>query len=112
MIDIPSLIDRIKKQDRSECDESLTQEMDKWLKRLDELNALKILADHFVIKDLIAEYENQIKSIDAKLLGQRVMTDLERLNLLDRKDLYKDFIHFFDAEARLEELSRIVSENL
>ncbi len=106
------LRDRINGFDRSEYDEVAVAQMDGWLRRIDELEGIGALAEATAIKDRIKRLENEIKDIENKLLTVRDMTELERHNLLDRKDLYREFINSFDVDKSLENISTEINKNL
>jgi len=112
MIDSQALLDRINKVDRGECDEALSAELDHWASYIGELESIRAVSETDAIKRIIRNREEQIKEIDAKLLGVRQMTELERLNLLDRRDLFREFINSFDVDNRLAVLAKEVEENL
>lgn len=111
MIDAQNLLTKLKNQEREECDEVLCHQLDDWISQIEVLEALRALSDHFVIKDMIAGYVERLRGLDKILLEKRKMTEVERENLLDRKDLYKEFIHSFNAEDRLSEIAKDI-ENL
>jgi hypothetical protein len=112
MLDANELREKIKRQDRSEFSDELVAEMDGWIARLDQVEALRVLAENFIIQDMVKLYTSMIGDMDIVLLTNRKLSELDRLNLLDRKSLYKGFIDSFDADRQLEKLGKEINDNL
>lgn len=106
------LRNRINGFDRSEYEEFAVAQMDSWLKRINEIEGIGAILDSPAIQDRIKRLEKEIKDIEVKLLTVRDMTELERHNLLDRKDLYFEFINSFDVDKSLEGIATEVEKNL
>jgi hypothetical protein len=73
---------------------------------LKDHQGIKIILDNFV-KD-IAEIEDVLKSARSKDLS-----DNDRDKMIDRKELYKQFIKFFDdAEGKIERLEEEIDKEI
>lgn len=107
MTDPHELISRIKKI-KSEYEAGDQAQLDAWITQVGEIEALRALADNFIIKDLIKKYTEEIASIDLTLCTKRKMAELERENLLDKKSLYQEFIKTFDANNKIEEIVKML----
>lgn len=111
MIDANELKDKIKKI-RNEYEESEQGIFDSWLKRIENVEALRVLADHFIIKDLIKELNEEIEVLEDVLLNSRELTEVERLNMLDRREFYRGFINRFGVDKVLEEINSQLNNSL
>lgn len=112
MADFDTLGDRLKNLDRSEYDESALAAIDSWKSRLEELRARKEFSNNFIVKDLIASYQQKILDIDRILLEKRPLPELERERLLDQKAMYRDLTNSFDVTHSLQALEKAINENL
>lgn len=112
MIDPQSLIDKIKGADHSKYEPVLLNEMASWIEQLQNIQARQALFDNFIITEMLEELRGKIVAMNTALLEERSMPELKRENLLDRKELYQEFIDRFNPTARLEEFSRIIEDNL
>lgn len=106
------LRDQINGIDRNEYDEVALAQFDRWLKRLDELEGIGVLVDSSPIQSMIKRLEGEIRDIERRLLEVRSITDLERLNLLDRRDLYREFTNSFSVDKSLESMSAEIKKSI
>lgn len=105
MITSDMLLTRIQKIDRSEYDDLVNRQLDHWIQRIQETEIQKAIVENRFIRDRLEEYQKEIKEIEEILLEKRSLPELERLNLLDKKDLYKKFIQSFDPHIVLEAIA-------
>lgn len=111
-MDPKAILDKIKKQDRSECAPELLSAMDAWEQEIARLEGLKAIAGHAAIKEMVKKYTEKITEIVRRLSTERKMPELDRENLLDRKELYTDFISTFDVDEAANLLAAEVDKHL
>ena len=81
-------------------------------KRAFMVNSLK---DHKGIKIILDNFEKDIAEIEDVLKNARTkdLSDNDRDKMIDRKELYKQFIKFFsDAEVKIERLEEEISKEI
>lgn len=110
--DPKQLIARIRKIDRSEYEESALQQFDSWIRELEEFDAKRAYAEHFITKEYVAELKTEIAAIEDTLLNTRGLDKYERDLLLDKKTMYTRFVQRFEVGPDLEELARTIEESL
>ena len=110
MIDAQQLIDSLKKQDLTNYEDVVTHTVAKWINQIEEIQASASLKEHFIIKNLIEKFRQKIIELDRQLLTQRKLPEMERELILDRKELYQEFITEFDTKHQLEEMERKIRE--
>lgn len=65
------------------------------------------------VEMILENYQKDIASMNDILLNDRTLTDLQRISLLDRREMYEKFIRIFnDAEAGIKKLEKEVNDNL
>jgi hypothetical protein len=103
-----TLISKINSFNRSEYDSRVNGLLDGFLEAVREVQAVEAIAESDIIKKLIGKCESRVKEMDARLLTERKLSDLDRENLLDRKELYRDFMSTFDPGKRYEDIDRAI----
>ena len=97
------------KDDESFDDES-RDDFKKWIKDIEEFEELKILGKHYLIIRLLEGYAEQIKSLESILKQKRDLKEVERLNIMDRIDLYREFTNIFNVEDKLHLIENKLKE--
>lgn len=99
------ILARLSRVNLSEYDASTAQTIEAWVHRVQTIESIKAAGTLDVIKELIAKYESEVKTIESTLLNSRELKELDRLNLLDKKELYESFINTFNVDNSFEKLS-------
>uniref|UniRef100_A0A6H1ZBY5 Uncharacterized protein n=1 Tax=viral metagenome TaxID=1070528 RepID=A0A6H1ZBY5_9ZZZZ len=106
------VLKKLQNLNRGEYDEASLMMIDAWAKSIEELEAKSAIAKLDVIQNMISGYAGSITGIDEILLFKRDLEPLERLNLLDRRELFQNFINSFDVDKQLNDLTTEINNNL
>lgn len=115
MVDSQQLLAKLHKQDRESCDEVLLLAIDNWTKQIEEIEAIRAVTATFVIERILDDFRSEIKNIDDTLLTKRKkdgLTEFDREVLLEKKMMYTKFVHYFDADEKLERIANEISKNI
>ena len=93
-----------KLKDDETFDDESREDFKNWIKDIEEYEELKKLREHFLIKRLLDGLSAQIPSLETVLKQKRDITEIARLNIMDRIDMYNEFINTFNVEERLHSL--------
>lgn len=111
-MDATELKHRIGKIDTTGYDEQDMAEISSWINKIEELEALDADSQSFITKERVSRYQKEIGNMEKRLLSDRDLDRLGRLNLMDRVALYKEFISSFDAESQLKALEAHINQSL
>jgi len=118
-MDSQKLLSKINAQDRTKCTEELNHAMDSWTRQIEEIELTRVLIENPVIQKLISKFEGEIKMMDVRLLNDATLSTGNpteeyhaRLNLLDRKVMYRDFLSTFAVDRRMDAIAKTINENL
>ncbi len=105
-------IKKLRSIDRDEYEQSALNLFDGWIKRLEELEGMRALYEHFAIQDMIKEFNDDIKRIDETLLNQVGLEKVDRDVLLKEKMMYTKIVQRFDVSQSIESLASTIDESL
>ena len=109
--DVQALIHRLRKvMDEYEAPEQKL--FSEWITQLDELDALRALSEHFIIKDKIKGFNDQVEALNQSLLNTPDLEKEQRNVLLARRNFYLDEIRSYDAESRIDEIAQTIVAEL
>ena len=110
-LDLKEKILKLQKQTGPEAfDDESQQQFQVWLGELEDLEEYGKLAKHYLVGKLIAKFQKEIVSLNGILLAKRQLETVERLNIMDRIDLYKEFINLFSIESRTTSIQEKLSK--
>lgn len=97
--------------------ESDVQQVNDWEKEVRDLVARETLAEDPKMRDILAEYRENLNRIDGRLLTEdsTKLPDGQRDRLLDEKKFYEGFLARFDVKqirAEIEAVDKEVQENI
>lgn len=104
--------DRLNSFDRSQYDATALAMLDSYQEAFLDVQLAEAAADLPIIKKLVAKYTTAIKSLESSLLTKRKMPELERENILDKIELYRDFTRTFDATDAYAQILKGLDDNL
>lgn len=108
MIELQSLVDRIRKIDLSEYEQEDASQIKGWITTIENAQAIQAVAEMDFIKDFLKTVRDEIHGINDLLINKREMETLERLNLLDRRDMLERFLGQFNLEATIKEITQVL----
>lgn len=106
------ILEKLGSINANDYDEVFLRRVELWKKSIGEIEAVRALADHFVIKGMVAAHQVRIKEINDLLLNQRKMDVIDREMLLNERDVISNFLVTFDADLRLQHLAGEVAYEL
>jgi hypothetical protein len=83
-----------------------------WEKELTDIEMIEGVANHPVIKKMVADYEGRIDDINTRLLEEDCGGDIERRGLFGDRKAYQIFVDAFDIKGRKESLYKIINSEL
>ena len=84
-----------------------------WEEEAKKLIIIEQIAGSDAIKFLTDKLNDDVKKMDELLLScnSEIMSDAQRDRLLDKKELYKQVVSFFDVETSRKNLEKIIKDS-
>ena len=99
MFDMDALIGLVERTKSQDIDHAAVQRLDQILGTCADLVAARSLAEHAAIQDLVGDLRTKIENDRTALLTNRGLGQVERLNAMDRIELYGSLVERFDPES-------------
>ncbi len=93
---------------RAEYSDEDQPQFQKLVADLQKADAMDALAQHWAMKEFLELLKGRIAGLNQVLSEKRKIDELERENMLDRKELYQEFINLFDLQKQKNTIEEII----